>query len=69
MTAFPQTSFLILYKEVQVKLADIDFSMSAKVRHGSSCRLFTSMEAEKETSFPERRNMWTHERNRFRYYW
>ena len=31
MTVFPQRPFFILYKKVQVKLADIDFSMSAKV--------------------------------------
>ena len=31
MTVFPQRPFLILYKKVQVKLADIEFSMSAKV--------------------------------------
>ena len=65
MTVFPQRSFLFPYKKVQVKLADFDFSMTAKVGYGSSCRLFTSMEAEKETNFPERRNTWTHGRNSF----
>ena len=35
MTVFPQRPFFILYKKVQVKLADIDFSMSAKV--GYAC--------------------------------
>ena len=31
MTVFRKRPFFILYKKVQVKLADIDFSMSAKV--------------------------------------
>ena len=34
MTVFPQGPFFILYKKVQVKLADIGFSMSAKVGYG-----------------------------------
>ena len=40
MTVFPQRPFFILYKKVQVKLADIDFSMSAKVGYAFSCIVF-----------------------------
>ena len=40
MTVFPQRPFFILYKKVQVKLADIDFSMSAKVGYANKNPLY-----------------------------